>query len=62
VKSIEHGHLAETIRLTGERGAWLSTQPFKPGDELLTPANLEKKQKRWSEDGNKFSAGPENAT
>ena len=44
VKSIEHGHLADeaTIRLIGEKGAWLSTQPFEPGDEPLSPENLAK--------------------
>ena len=44
VKSIEHGHLADeaTVRLIGERGAWLSTQPFEPGDEPLSPASLAK--------------------
>lgn len=44
VKSIEHGHLADeaTIRLIGEKGAWLSTQPFEPGDEPLSPKNLAK--------------------
>lgn len=46
VKSIEHGHLADeaTIKLIGERGAWLSTQPFEPGDEPLSPANKVKTQ------------------
>lgn len=44
VKSIEHAHLADevTIQLVGEKGAWLSTQPFEPGDEPLSPANKEK--------------------
>jgi imidazolonepropionase-like amidohydrolase len=39
VRSIEHGHLADeaTIRLIGEKDAWLSTQPFEPGDDPLTP-------------------------
>lgn len=46
VKSIEHGHLADeaTIKLIGEHGAWLSTQPFEPGDEPLSPANKAKTQ------------------
>ena len=40
IHSIEHGHLADedTIRLIGEKGAWLSTQPFQLGDNPLTPA------------------------
>jgi imidazolonepropionase-like amidohydrolase len=40
VRSIEHGHLADeaTIQLIGAKGAWLSTQPFEPGDDPLTPA------------------------
>jgi len=44
VKSIEQGHLAdeETIKLIGERGAWLCTQPFERGDEPLSSANLAK--------------------
>ncbi|MFL5254651.1 MAG: amidohydrolase family protein [Rhodopila sp.] len=44
VKSIEHGHMAdeETIKLIGEKGAWLSTQPFGPGDNPLTPEQLAK--------------------
>jgi Protein of unknown function (DUF1254)/Protein of unknown function (DUF1214) len=31
-----------TIRLIGEKGAWLSTQPFETGDEPLPPENLAK--------------------
>jgi imidazolonepropionase-like amidohydrolase len=44
VRSIEHGHLADeaAVRLIGEKGAWLSTQPFEPGDEPLSPENAEK--------------------
>jgi imidazolonepropionase-like amidohydrolase len=44
VKSIEHAHLADeaTIRLIGEKGAWLSTQPFETGDEPLPPGNMAK--------------------
>jgi imidazolonepropionase-like amidohydrolase len=40
VRSIEHGHLADeqTIAAIGQKGAWLSTQAFEPGDEPLTPA------------------------
>lgn len=44
VRSIEHGHLADeaTIRLMAEKGAWLSTQPFEPGDNPVTPAQAAK--------------------
>lgn len=44
VRSIEHGHLADeaTIALIGQDKAWLSTQPFEPGDDPLTPAQLKK--------------------
>lgn len=44
VLSIEHGHLADeaTVKLTAQKGAWLSTQPFETGDELLPPAAEEK--------------------
>jgi imidazolonepropionase-like amidohydrolase len=39
VLSIEHGHAIDdaTAALMAEKGAWLSTQPFEPGDNLLTP-------------------------
>lgn len=44
VRSIEHGHLADeaTVKLITEKGAWLSMQPFEPGNEKLSPENLEK--------------------
>jgi imidazolonepropionase-like amidohydrolase len=44
VLSIEHGHLADeaTVRLITEKGAWLSMQPFEPGDEPLSPENAAK--------------------
>jgi imidazolonepropionase-like amidohydrolase len=44
VRSIEHGHLGDeaTIALIGQRKAWLSTQPFEPGDDPLTPAQQQK--------------------
>lgn len=44
VMSIEHGQTADeaTVRLIGEKGAWLSLQPFQPGDNPMTP---EQKQK-----------------
>lgn len=46
VRSIEHGHLADeaTIQAIGAKKAWLSTQPFEPGDEPLTPAQKAKTQ------------------
>jgi imidazolonepropionase-like amidohydrolase len=39
VLSIEHGHAIDdrTAALMAEKGAWLSSQPFEPGDNVLTP-------------------------
>jgi imidazolonepropionase-like amidohydrolase len=39
VISIEHGHSIDdrTVAAMAEKGAWLSTQPFEPGDNVLTP-------------------------
>lgn len=44
VLSIEHGHLADeaAIKLIAEKGAWLSTQPFEPGDDPLTAQQVQK--------------------
>lgn len=44
VKSIEHGQTTDeaTVRLIGEKGAWLSLQPFQPGDNPMTPEQKEK--------------------
>ncbi len=44
VLSIEHGHLIDdaTAALMAEKGAWLSTQPFEAGDNMLSPEQLEK--------------------
>lgn len=44
VLSIEHGHLADeaTVKLIAEKGAWLSMQPFEPGDDPLLPEGVEK--------------------
>jgi imidazolonepropionase-like amidohydrolase len=44
VRSIEHAHLADeaTIRLIGEKGPWLSTQPFETGDDPLSPQSAGK--------------------
>ena len=44
VRSIEHGHVADeaTVRLMGEKGAWLSLQPFEAGDNPLTPEQMRK--------------------
>lgn len=38
VLSIEHGHAIDdaTAALMAQKGAWLSTQPFEPGDNVLT--------------------------
>jgi imidazolonepropionase-like amidohydrolase len=39
VVSIEHGHAIDdvTAAAMAEKGVWLSTQPFEPGDNILTP-------------------------
>lgn len=39
VLSIEHGHAIDdrTAALMAEKGAWLSSQPFERGDNILTP-------------------------
>jgi imidazolonepropionase-like amidohydrolase len=44
VRSIEHGHLIDdaTAALMAEKGAWLSTQPFEAGDNVLTAEQLVK--------------------
>ena len=44
VLSIEHGHAIDdrTAALMAEKGAWLSTQPFETGDNVLTPEQLVK--------------------
>lgn len=44
VVSIEHGHLIDdgTAALMAEKGAWLSTQPFEKGDNVLTPEQMQK--------------------
>lgn len=44
VLSIEHGHAIDdvTAALMAKKGAWLSTQPFEPGDNILTPEQKEK--------------------
>jgi imidazolonepropionase-like amidohydrolase len=44
VLSIEHGHLIDdaTAAMMAEKGAWLSTQPFESGDNVLNPEQMEK--------------------
>ncbi len=44
VLSIEHGHLLDdaTAERMAKKGAWLSTQPFEMGDNVLSPAQTEK--------------------
>lgn len=46
VSSIEHGHAIDdrTAALIAEKGAWLSTQPFEPGDNVLTEEQQAKAQ------------------
>lgn len=48
VKSIEHGHLAdeETVKLIGERGLWLSLQPFALGDHHYPDPNRAEKDRQ----------------
>lgn len=42
--SIEHGHAIDdaTAAMMAAKGAWLSTQPFERGDNMLTPEQLAK--------------------
>jgi imidazolonepropionase-like amidohydrolase len=42
VRSIEHGHLLDdaTAALMAAKGAWLSNQPFEPGDNKLSNEQL----------------------
>lgn len=44
VLSIEHGHLVDDVTAAhmAAKGAWLSTQPFENGDNILTPEQMEK--------------------
>jgi imidazolonepropionase-like amidohydrolase len=44
VLSIEHGHAIDdaAAALMAAKGAWLSTQPFEAGDNILTPEQKEK--------------------
>ncbi|PNU06924.1 hypothetical protein A8V01_01390 [Novosphingobium guangzhouense] len=44
VVSIEHGHLIDdaTAAYMAEKGAWLSTQPFETGDNVLSPEQMDK--------------------
>lgn len=44
VISIEHGHLIDDAAAAAmaEKGAWLSTQPFETGDNVLSPRQLDK--------------------
>lgn len=36
----------DTIKLTGDRGVWLSLQPFEAGDNPLSPAQMSKASRR----------------
>ncbi|HWU95993.1 MAG TPA: amidohydrolase family protein, partial [Sphingomonas sp.] len=44
VISIEHGHLIDdaAAAMMAARGAWLSSQPFENGDNILTPEQMDK--------------------
>ncbi|MEP9359561.1 amidohydrolase family protein [Sphingomonas sp. KR3-1] len=59
VVSIEHGHLIDdaTAALMAEKGAWLSTQPFETGDNVLSPAQLEKAHESLGDAGWRSSVG-----
>lgn len=53
VLSIEHGHLIDddaAARMAKE-GAWLSTQPFEIGDNILSPQQMEKARESLGEAG-----------
>lgn len=53
VRSIEHGHLIDdaTAALMAQKGAWLSTQPFETGDNVLTPDQMEKARESLGTEG-----------
>jgi imidazolonepropionase-like amidohydrolase len=53
VLSIEHGHLVDdaTAAHMAAKGAWLSTQPFENGDNVLTPEQMEKAQESLGSGG-----------
>lgn len=53
VLSIEHGHLIDdaTAERMAEKGAWLSTQPFEDGDNILSPAQRVKATESLGTDG-----------
>jgi imidazolonepropionase-like amidohydrolase len=59
VLSIEHGHLIDdaTAALMAAKGAWLSTQPFETGDNILSPAQLEKAHESLGDAGWRSSVG-----
>ncbi len=44
VISIEHGHLIDdaAAAMMAAKGAWLSSQPFENGDNILTPEQMDK--------------------
>jgi imidazolonepropionase-like amidohydrolase len=53
VLSIEHGHLIDdrTAALMAEKGAWLSTQPFEGGDNVLTTEQMDKAHESLGSEG-----------
>ncbi|MDG2535892.1 amidohydrolase family protein [Sphingomonas sp. HITSZ_GF] len=59
VLSIEHGHLIDdaTAAMMAAKGAWLSTQPFENGDNILSPAQMEKAHESLGDAGWRSSVG-----
>ncbi|MEE4450643.1 amidohydrolase family protein [Novosphingobium resinovorum] len=59
VRSIEHGHLIDdaTAALMAQKGAWLSTQPFEGGDNVLTPEQMVKAAESLGTEGWRVSVG-----
>jgi imidazolonepropionase-like amidohydrolase len=58
VVSIEHGHALDdrTAAMMAEKGVWLSTQPFEPGDNRLTDDQLDRANKSIGPGGWQTSA------
>lgn len=59
VVSIEHGHLLDdsAAAMMAQKGAWLSTQPFENGDNILSPAQMEKAHESLGDAGWRSSVG-----
>jgi len=59
VISIEHGHSIDdaTAAEMAKKGAWLSTQPFQPGDNVLSPEQKRKADESIGSGGWQASVG-----